>query len=274
MHEDRSSSSLDCFVSEIRRELYGPWWTRRRIAAEFRDHLVDSVDSLSSASVSREEAGRLAIDRFGSAALVARSLAHARGVGVPTELTRWGGAAMAVGAVALAAATIGEDISESFRHGAYAEVSFVPRLLCGFGIIAMYRRVRGNLGVSGRRGFQLVVTGMLVGFVSSLAWFEPGGWAGLAVMGFGIAVYLRAVMRTDELPMTAVAMLAASVAATFVVGVGGTVLGSDTGDVASAVGSVGLAAATSWLGVWLWTESGPSPKPAGSTRFAANQGAS
>lgn len=274
MHEDTSSSSLDRFVSEIRSELYGPWWTRRRIAAEFRDHLVDSVDSLSGGGITRREAERAAVDRFGSAALVARSLAHARGVGIPTELTRWGGAALVLGAVVLAPASIGQEFSESFRHGAYAEVSFVPQLLCGLGIIAMYRRVRGNLGVWGRRGFQLIVAGLLVGFVSSLAWFDPGGWLGLAVMGTGIAAYLNAVRRTNELPKAAVATLAVSVAATFVVGVSGTLLGTDTGGTALVIGSIGVTVATSWLGVWLWTESVPSTESAGPTRLAADHGAS
>ena len=274
MHEDTSSPSLDRYVSDIRHELYGPWWTRRRIAAEFRDHLVDSVQHLTASGVSREEAERVAIDRFGSAALVARSLAHSRGVGVPTELTRWGGATLAVGAVVLAAATIGEDHSESFRHGAYAEVSFLPRLLCGFGIIAMYRRVRGNLGVAGRRGFQLIVAGLIVGFVSSMAWFDPGGWVGLTAIGVGVGGYLRAVMHTDELPTAAVAMLAASIAATFLIGVGGTLLGEDTGDVASAVGSITLAAAATWLGVRLWTETGPSIGSAGRLPLATSEGAS
>lgn len=254
MHEDTSSSSLDRFVGEIRHELYGPWWTRRRIAAEFRDHLADSAERMQSDGLGRDEAEHLAIERFGSPDVVARSLAHAQGVGIPSTFTRWGGAALAAGAVTLAASRMGQEFSESFGNGLFGEVSFVPRILCAVGILAMYRRVRGNLGIWGRRGFQLIVAGFVVGFGSSFAWFDAGGWAGVAMMGVGVAVYLAATMRTNELPRPPVAAVAAAIAATFLVGVGGTAVGADTGTVASVIGSVGLAAAAGWLGVTLWAE--------------------
>lgn len=47
--------------------------------------------------------------------------------------------------------------------------------------------------------------------------------------------------------------LGASIAATFAVGVGGTLAGSDTGSLATVLRSIGLAAA-SLLGKWLWSE--------------------
>ena len=254
MHEETTSTSLDRYVDEIRDELYGPWWVRRRIAAEFQDHLRDSAEHLQADGKGREEAERVAIERFGAPSVVARSLAHARGVGVPTGFTRQGGAALAIGAVTLSASRIGQEFSESFSNGLFGEVSFIPRVLCGIGLLALYLRVRGNIGVWGRRGFQLVVNGFVVGFGSSLAWIEPGGWVGVAMIGVGVAVYLAAVAHTGEVSRRAVAAIAVSVATTFLVGLGGTAGGVDTGTVANVVGSVSLAVTLGWLGVSLWSE--------------------
>lgn len=255
---EEASNSINQYVSEIRRELYGMWWTRRKIAAEFDTHLQDSVEALVLAGTQRDEAERRALQRFGSPRVVAQSLAHSRGVGVATEFTRLGGLAAAVGAIAVAASDIGQEFSEPFRNGAYSEISLPARLLLVVGALAMYRRVRGNLGVWGRRGFQLVVAGTVIGFASSMAWFEPGGWAGLAMVAGGLGSYLVGVLRADVLPASAVKLLILTTAATFCIGLGGTLLKSDTGLVAQLVGSVGLALAMTWIGVSLYGEHGGS----------------
>lgn len=271
MHES-PSPMIGRFVAEMRRELYGPWWTRRRMAKEFEVHLLDSVDALQRDGLSGEEAERVAVERFGSPAAVARSLAHSRGVGVPTPLTRFGGVAVALGAVAVATIDVVHDLSESFRNGAYGDIAVPARLLLVLGVLVMYRRVRGNLGVWGRRGFQLLVGGTIAGFASAMLWFEPGGWIALAVVAAGLAMYLTGVIRGRALPFGAVVSLAATAAAAFAIGLVGTATGADTGRAAQMVGSIGFAVSMVWIGAALWAErpGGPSePVPASGVLIGA-----
>lgn len=253
MH-DSTSPTIARFAADTRRELYGMWWTRRRIAEEFEAHLLDSVDALEREGVPEQEAERVALERFGSPATVARSLAHSRGVGVPTQLTRVGGGALMLGAVAVAATDLMHEFSESFRHGAYGDVSVPARLVLFFGVVAMYRRVRGNLGAWGRRGFQLLAVGTAVGFGSAMMWFEPGGWVALAIIALGVAMYLTVVSRARVLPQGAVVALSATAVAAFVIGLVGTITGADTGRAAQVVGSLGFALSMAWIGLALWAE--------------------
>ena len=74
------------------------------------------------------------------------------------------------------------------------------------------------------------------------------------MLGVGAAVYLAATIRTQELPSLPVAGMSASIGLTFLVGVGGTAVGSDTGGVANVFGSLGLGAAAVRLGWLLWAE--------------------
>lgn len=262
MH-DSPSPMIGRFVAETRRELYGPWWTRRRMAEEFEVHLLDSVEALKRQGCPSGEAERVAVERFGSPVAVARSLAHSRGVGLPTQLTRVGGVAVALGAIAVASIDVVHELSESFRYSAYGDLAVPARLLLVLGVLAMYRRVRGNLGVWGRRGFQLLVAGTIAGFTSAMLWFEPGGWVALAVIAVGLGMYLTGVIRAQVLPLRAVVALTATAAAAFAIGLAGTVTGADTGRAAQMVGSIGFALSMVWIGVTLWAErSGGPSEPA------------
>lgn len=263
MHEP-SQRSIDDYVSETRRHLYGAWWTRRRIAAEFDTHLHDSVEALIRNGSTESEAREIAIERFGSPDEVARALAHARGVGIATDLTRHGGVALVVGALAAAAVDIAQEFSEAFRHGAHGDIALPARLLFVVGVLAIYRRVRGNLGIWGRYGFQLVAVGNVVGFASSVAWFEPGGWVALAAIAAGLGAFLTGVLRANVLPSRPVVLLLATAAAAFAIGLAGTASGTDTGRSAQVVGSVGVAVAMTWIGIWLRAE-----RPDGLRRGAA-----
>jgi hypothetical protein len=71
------SDRIASYVEQLERELRLRHAPRRRLLAEAEDHLRSESEELVEQGVKREEAERVAIERFGAAALVARSFAHA-----------------------------------------------------------------------------------------------------------------------------------------------------------------------------------------------------
>jgi hypothetical protein len=71
------SDRIASYVEQLERELRLRHAPRRRLLAEAEDHLRSASEELVEQGVKREEAERVAIERFGAAALVARSFAHA-----------------------------------------------------------------------------------------------------------------------------------------------------------------------------------------------------
>lgn len=79
MRDKAGQLALDEYINHIRVQLYGPFWVRRRIADEIRSHLEDTVEDLAAAGMEPQQAAAVAIDRFGSPSLVARSFAQSKG---------------------------------------------------------------------------------------------------------------------------------------------------------------------------------------------------
>jgi hypothetical protein len=71
------SDRIASYVEHLERELRLKHAPRRRLLAEAEDHLRSASEELVEQGTQREEAERMSIERFGAAALVARSFAHA-----------------------------------------------------------------------------------------------------------------------------------------------------------------------------------------------------
>jgi hypothetical protein len=71
------SDWIASYVEQLDRELRRKHAPRRRLLAEAEDHLRSAGEELVEQGMKRDEAERVAIERFGAAALVARSFAHA-----------------------------------------------------------------------------------------------------------------------------------------------------------------------------------------------------
>jgi hypothetical protein len=71
------SDRIACYIEQLDRELRLKHAPRRRLLAEAEDHLRSASEELSEQGMKRGDAERVAIERFGAAALVARSFAHA-----------------------------------------------------------------------------------------------------------------------------------------------------------------------------------------------------
>jgi hypothetical protein len=71
------SDRIASYVEQLERELRLKHAPRRRLLAEAEDHLRSASEELVEQGMKREEAERVAIERFGAAALVAGSFAHA-----------------------------------------------------------------------------------------------------------------------------------------------------------------------------------------------------
>jgi hypothetical protein len=71
------SDRIASYVEQLERELRLRHAPRRRLLAEAEDHLRSASEELVEQGMKREEAERVAIERFGAAALIAGSFAHA-----------------------------------------------------------------------------------------------------------------------------------------------------------------------------------------------------
>jgi hypothetical protein len=93
--------TIDGYLTELERELRRRHAPRRRLLAEAADHLRSAADELAAEGLSAEEADRVAVARFGPAALVAKGYAHA--VAVVTARRAVLGVAIAFAAYVVAA---------------------------------------------------------------------------------------------------------------------------------------------------------------------------
>lgn len=248
------AKSIDAYFDEIRPDLFGAFWMRRRIEEELRGHLADAVDRHLSAGLSREEAEERAIEQLGSPRDVSRAFARSKGVGMPTKVTRWSGLALAVGAVGISIANAIAEFSWEFSRGSYAEIAVVFFALVGIGLVGIYIRGRGSMGALGRTGFRLVLSGVVIAHVSSMAWFVPGAFAGVVILTLGAATYFAGLHRSPDFPSGATALLGAALATCVVVGVGTTVAGVDAGAATAPLGALGFGGGFAWLGLHMWGE--------------------
>ena len=252
--EARSAPLIEDYVRDITPDLYGGFWSRRRIVEELTDHLLETVHRLHKQGTSWAEAQKRAIAQFGSPSLVARTFAQSKGVGVPTTFTRYSGLAGILGSLVLTGAFIGEEFSESFSHGPFAEVATSGAALLGIGMVGMYVRCRGQLGFWGRIGFRLIIIGAVMGFGFSAIWFAPGAFVGLLALLVGVLAYLTAVLRSGVLPKSSLMTILAGVLGTLVFGVIGAVLRFDTGSIGVVIGTFVVTVGLVGVGRFMWSE--------------------
>lgn len=246
--------TLRAYVARLQPDLLGRAGTRRRIAEEIHGHLEDSVESYLAQGLDPEAAQLKAIEDFGAPHVVINSWAESKGVGMVTNFTRFGGLAGMVGALGLSTAFVWSEVSWSFSIGWFAEVALTFAALLAVGMVALYLRLRGKLGRYGRTGFRLIVGGLVVGFVSGLLWFTPGGGVALAMLTTGSALALTGAIRADVVPRGALLLWAIAFVMAVVVGYAGMLAGVDTGYVVGAIGYGLFDAGWLWLGLHLWNE--------------------
>lgn len=266
MAEAFRSQAITSYVEEVRPDLWGPFWARRRIEAELADHLIEAVERLQDEGFPRSEAERRAVEAFGSPAAVAHAFARSKGVGVPTHFTKWSGLALMVGFPILLAAMIYADVSWSFSTGWFAEIASAAAALVAAGLVGMYLRLRGQLGKLGRIGFRTMLLGFVVSMVSGAMWFTAGGFAGLGVMLAGVATYVYAMFRTSIFPRSAYTLIAAGAAGAAVFGFIGFFTRLDTEYLAGPAGYLVCGAGLVKIAAHMWREVpdrlGASPPPA------------
>jgi hypothetical protein len=246
--------AIGAYVAQLEPDLFGRRRMRRRIATEVRAHLEEAAAREIERGLPPTDAQKRAIERFGPPRTVINSWAESKGIGVVITFTRYGGLAGIIGALGLTASFVWAAISWSFSIRAFAEVALVFGALLVAGMVALYTRLRGKLGRYARVGFRLIITGLVVGFGSSMLWFVPGGVAAIAMLIVGAAFYLLGALRADVGPRQPLLLWAAGLVASVVIGLGGTVTGTETEYVAAGLGYGLFNAGWIWLGLHLWHE--------------------
>ncbi|MGH2806930.1 MAG: permease prefix domain 1-containing protein [Actinomycetota bacterium] len=254
MGEALRTEAITSYVGEVRPDLWGPFWARRRIEAELADHLGEAVERLQEKGLPRSEAERRAVEAFGSPGEVAHAFARSKGIGVPTQFTRWSGLALMVGFPIFLAAMIYADISWAFSIGWFAEIASAAGALVVAGLVGMYLRLRGQLGKLGRIGFRMMLLGFIVGMVSGSLWFVAGGAVGLGIMLTGVATYVYAMFRTSVFPRSAYALIALGAAAAAVIGFTGFFTELDTEYLAGPAGYLLCGAGLLRIALHMWRE--------------------
>ena len=251
---EHSPGPVSAYIAQLEPDLFGRARTRRRIAEEVRGHLEDAVARHLEEGLSPEEAQRRAIKNFGSPQVVIDSWAESKGIGVVTNFTRFGGLLGIIGAVGLSLTMAYAEVSWSFSIGWFAEIALAFGALLAIGMLAVYFRLRGNLGRYARVGFTLIVAGLVVGFGSSMLWFVPGGVLGIVLLIVGVGLYLFGALRARVVPSGPIVMWVAAFLASTITGLAGSVTGTDTGLVATAAGYGLFCVGWVWLGAHLWSE--------------------
>lgn len=254
MASGAGAESIDTFVAMLEPNLVGRARLRRRLAEEMRGHLEDAAERYRGRGLSTEKAQQRAIEDFGAPEVVVGAWAESKGVGVPTTFTRYAGLAGVVGALGLGVSLIFQQMSESYSRGVSAEVSLSFVALFAVSLVALYMRVRGKLVPYGRLGPRVAIIGFLAIVVSLRFWFAPGVLVGMIAIIVGLGTFFVGAIRSGVVPSGPVAIWIAGIAGTFVVAVGGALLGLDAGLVASLVGIAALATGWAWLGLHLWSE--------------------
>lgn len=251
---ERELGAVRAYVAQLQPDLYGRARARRRIAEEIQGHLEDAVDRHVERGMDVAAAQRKAIEDFGERWVVVASWAQSKGIGVVTNFTRFGGLAGIVGALGLTGSMVWADVSWSFSIGWYAEVALAFGAFLAAGMVALYLRLRGNLGRYARFGARAVVAGLIVGFGSSALWFTPGAAVGIALLVAGTALYLVGALRAAVVPRGPLVLWSTGFVAAVLVGFGGAVAGADTGYAAMGAGYGLFDAGWIWLGAHLWGE--------------------
>lgn len=252
-----TGEAIDTFVSMLEPNLVGSARLRRRLAEEMRGHLEDAAERYSARGLSPSEAQQRAIEDFGPPEFVVGAWAESKGVGVPTTFTKYAGLAGIVGALGLGTSLMYQQMSESYSHGMFAEVSLSFLALFAVSLVALYMRVRGKLVPYGRLGTRVAIIGFLAIVVSLRVWFAPGALLGMIAIFVGLGAFFVGTIRSGVVPRGPVAIWIAGIGATFVVGLVGSLLEFDAGIAAALVGIAALTIGWAWLGLHLWSEEVP-----------------
>jgi hypothetical protein len=246
---------VESYFQEIRPDLYGAFWMRRRIEAELRDHLEQAVARMRDRGLDDREAEARAIEQLGSPRQVARAFAHSKGVGVPTRFTKWSGMAMIVGTIVFIAALTYQAFDEAFEHSIFGPIATTGGSLVGIGLIGIFVRLRGQLGQWGRTGLRVIFGGCIIMFGSSALWFMPGVLVGLIAMIVGMFAFFIPLWQSDVAPRGALTTVLAGLGLGAPLGF--TALITDTEALALLAGAAlygGLVVGLCWLGLTLWSE--------------------
>ncbi|HVF52845.1 MAG TPA: permease prefix domain 1-containing protein [Actinomycetota bacterium] len=249
-----AGGSIETFVALLEPNLVGRASLRRRLAEEMCGHLEDAAEHYRILGLTPGEAAQRAIEDFGPPEVVVGAWAESKGVGVPTTFTRYAGLAGIVGALGLGGSLIYEQMSESYSHGMFAEVSLSFLALFAMSLVALYLRVRGKLVPYGRLGTRVAIVGFVAVVVSSSLWFAPGALVGLLAIFVGLGSFFVGTIRSGVVPRGPLALGIAGLVGAFLVGLVGTLLGFDSGPTAALVGVGALATGWAWLGLHLWSE--------------------
>lgn len=233
-----------------------------RILAEIDDHLSEATESLVERGISRADAEREAIQRFGDPELVAVTFARSRGMGMPTMTTRSSGlAAMLLPASFLAGVMMmsydGWGDPGHWVGGGLLVLAFCQLLFFMFGL---WKRHAGRLGMWGR-------SAMFIAAVSPIASLPFAWGAGVALIGYlAIAFILLTigVWKANEVPKVPMVLLALGPFSVIATGLFGRIVGFD-GALFFGFGIIPVVAGLMRLGYFLWSETEQEEEPTGGT---------
>lgn len=254
MDRAAGAGTIETYVSTLKPNLVGHSRLRRRLAEEMQGHLYDAAERHRAAGLPPEEAQQRAIEDFGPPEVVVGAWAESKGVGVPTTFTRYAGLAGTIGALGLGGSLAYEGMSETYGQGWFAEVSLSFLALFAVGLVALYMRVRGKLVPYGRLGTRVAIVSFLMVVVSSSLWFAPGALLGMIGIFVGLGAFFVGTIRSGVVPRGPLMIWIGGIAATFVIGLVGTLLNYDAGPVSVLVGLAALTVGWAWLGLHLWSE--------------------
>lgn len=262
-----SFDAIGSFVARLEPNLVGHRRLRRRLAEEMRGHLEDATERQQAQGLSRQDAQRKAIEDFGPPDVVVGGWAESKGVGVPTTFTRYCGLAGLVGSLGLAVSLIYESVSETYSHGAFAEVSLSFVALLAVSLAGLYMRVRGKLVPFARLGPRVSIAGFLLIVAGNATWNMILVIVGFLALFVGLGAYLIGALRTGVVPRGPIALWIGGIVGQLVAGLVTMILGVDVGVGGPLIALSAFVIGWAWLGIHFWNE-----KAVGDDRTCTNVG--
>lgn len=233
-----------------------------RILAEIDDHLSEATESLVERGLSRSDAEREAIQRFGDPDLVAVTFARSRGMGMTTITTRSSGLAAMLLPVSFLAGVMMMSYDGLGDPGHWVGSGLLVLAFCQllFFMFGLWKRHAGRLGMWGR-------SAMFIAVVSPIASLPFAWGAGVALIGYlAIAFILLTigVWKADEVPKVPMVLLALGPFSVIATGLFGRIVGFD-GALFFGFGIIPVVAGLMRLGYFLWSETEQEEEPTGGT---------
>ena len=246
--------TIESFVTRLEPNLVGRRRLRRRLTEEMRGHLEDATERHQAQGLTREDAQRKAIEEFGPPEVVVGGWAESKGVGVPTLFTRYAGLAGLIGTIGLAASMVYMSVSESYSHGAFAEVSLSFVALLTISFAGLYMRVRGKLVPYGRLGPRVSIAGFVLIVAGNATWNMILVIVGFLALIVGVGAFFVGAMRSGVIPRGPIALWIGGILAQLLAGLVTMLMGVDVGVGGPLIALSGLAIGWAWLGFHLWNE--------------------